>query len=98
MALEKQSHHENEIRLTLDGRNRVNLSKLLPNYEVSSFKAYVEDDKIILEAMAEMPAHELWLYKNPKHYQAVQQGLDQAEAGKVKKLKRDFQKFIDEEL
>jgi len=99
MTISKQPKaHNNEIRLTLDARNRISLAKLLPEFEVSSFKAYTEDGKIILEPMAELPAQELWLYKNPKAYQAVQQGLDQAEKGKVKKLNKDFSKFIDEKI
>jgi hypothetical protein len=42
MKLHKQSkeHHENELRLTLDARKRISLAKLLPNYEICSFKAY----------------------------------------------------------
>lgn len=100
MALSSQSaeYHENEQRLTLDARKRISLAKLLPDYEVCSFKAYTEGDKIILEPMAEIPARELWLYKNPKAYESVQRGLDQAEKGKVKKLNKDFSKFINEEI
>ncbi len=33
--------------------------------------------RIILEPMAEIPAHELWVYKNPKVLQKVQEGLKQ---------------------
>lgn len=100
MTLKKQphKHHENEMRLTLDVRKRVSLARLLPDFEVSSFKAYTEGDRIILEPMAEIPAHELWLYKNPKAYESVQRGLEQSEQGKIKKLNKDFSKFIDEEI
>lgn len=98
LSKQPQKHHENELRLTLDGRKRVSLAKLLPDYEVCSFKAYTEEGKIILEPMAEMPAHELWLFKNQKTYESVQRGLDQAEKGKTKKLNKDFSKFIDEEI
>lgn len=95
---EHPEHHENELRLTLDARKRVSLAKLLPDYEVCSFRAYTEGDKIILEPMAEIPAHELWLFKNHKAYESVQRGLDQAETGKTKKLSKDFSQFIDEEI
>ncbi len=100
MALSKhpQKHHDNELRLTLDARKRISLAKLLPDYEITSLKAYIEGNKIILEPMAEIPAHELWLYKNPKAYQSVQRGLDQAEKGKTKKLNKDFSKYIDENI
>lgn len=90
--------HENEFRLTLDARKRISLAKLLPDYEICSFKAYTEGGKIILEPMAEIPAYELWLYKNPKAHQSVNKGLDQAEKGKIKKLNKDFSKFTNEEI
>lgn len=100
MSLSKQPHdqHANEFRLPLDARKRISLAKLLSDDEICSFKAYHEGNKIILEPMAEIPAHELWLYKSPKAYQSVQRGLDQGEKGKVKKLNKDFSKFIDEEI
>jgi hypothetical protein len=77
MTLGKHPHkqHENELRLTLDARKRISLAKLLPEYEICSFKAYTDGDKIILEPMAEIPAHELWLHKNPKALKKVQEGL-----------------------
>ncbi len=77
MTLNKRTkeHHKNELRLTLDARKRISLAKLLPDYEICSFRAYTEGDKIILEPMAEIPAHELWLHKNPKALKTVQEGL-----------------------
>jgi hypothetical protein len=89
--------HNEEIRLTLDARQRVSLAKLLPNYEVSSFKAYIEGDKIILEPMAEIPARELWLYKNPDALKAVQEGLKQSKEGKIVKRK-SFAEHADDEI
>src|SRR5260370_33605553 len=92
MALRKQSpkHHDNELRLTLDARKRISLAKLLPNYEVCSFRAYIEGDKIILEPMAEIPARELWLHKNPKALKTVQEGLKK----KGKHYLGSFAKYI----
>ena len=43
-----QKHHEIELRLTMDARKRISLAKLLPDYEVCSFRAYTEGGKIIL--------------------------------------------------
>lgn len=65
MSLSRRLHtsHENELRLTLDARKRISLAKLLPINGISSFKAYTEGDKIILEPMAEIPASEVWLSK-----------------------------------
>lgn len=93
-----KNHHECEIRLTLDARKRVSLAKLLPNCDIHSLKAYIDGDKIILEPMAEIPARELWLYQNTKAYESVQRGLDQVKKGNIKKLNKDFSKFIDEDI
>lgn len=99
MSLQKhhQKHHDNEIRLTLDGRKRISLAKLLPDYDVSSFKAYTEGDKIILEPMAEIPAKDLWLYKNPEALKAVLEGLKQSKEGKVHK-RGSFAKYAKDEF
>ncbi len=98
MTLRKHSeHHENELRLTLDGRKRISLAKLLPDYDVCSFRAYTEGNKIILEPMAEIPAHELWLYKNPQVLKDVQEGLQQSKEGKVRK-RGLFAKYAQDDL
>lgn len=88
---------ESDHRLTLDGRKRVNLAKILTEADVSSFKVYLQDDIIILEPMAEIPARELWLYKNPNAMKAVQEGLKQSKQGKVKK-RGSFKQHVDNEL
>jgi hypothetical protein len=98
MTLSKHSEYpENELRLTLDARKRVSLAKLLPDYEVCSFRAYTEGDKIILEPMAEIPAHELWLYKNPQALKDVQEGLQQSKEGKVRK-RGSFAKYAQDDI
>ena len=71
------------ITLNLDARHRVNLTKLLPNLDIHSVKAYVEGDRIVLEPLVTIPARELWLYENPKALQAVKTGLQQAREGKL---------------
>lgn len=98
LSKQPQEHHGHELRLTLDARKRISLAKLLPDCDVCSFRAYTEGDKIILEPMAEIPAREVWLYQNRKAYESIQRGLDQSENGKIKKCKKDFSKFIDEEV
>lgn len=96
MALSKhsQEHHKNELRLTLDARKRISLAKLLPDYEVCSFRAYTEGDKIILEPMAEIPARELWLYQNPKALKTVQEGLKK----KGKHYLGSFEKYLSDDV
>lgn len=86
-----------EIRLTLDARKRVSLVKLLPKQNISSFMAHMEGDKIILEPMAEIPARELWLHKNPKALKSVLKGIKDAKEGKVRK-RGSFSKYANDEL
>ena len=49
------------IKLSVDSKKRISLTKLLPSGKISSVIAYKEDDKIILEPMVEIPAREAWL-------------------------------------
>ena len=65
------------ISLTVDSKNRISLTKLLPDAKVSSVKAYREDDRIILEPMVEIPAREIWLYQNKTALKKVRKGLSQ---------------------
>lgn len=92
-----QEHHDHELRLMLDARKRISLAKLLPDYDVSSIRAYTEGNKIILEPMAEIPAHELWLYKNPQALKDVQEGLRQSKEGKVRK-RGSFAQYAEDDV
>ncbi len=65
------------INLSVDSRKRISLTKLLPAGTISSVKAYVEEDKIILEPMVEIPAREAWLYQNKSALKKVRTGLSQ---------------------
>jgi hypothetical protein len=65
------------IKLTVDSKKRISLTKLLPTGRISSVKAYKEDDRIILEPMVEIPAREVWLYENKVASEKVKKGLSQ---------------------
>jgi len=71
------------INLTVDSRKRISLNKLLPDLPVSSVRAYLDGDKIILEPMVEVPAREAWLYQNEKALSKVKTGL--SEEGTIKR-------------
>ena len=71
------------IKLTVDSKKRISLTKLLPTGKISSVKAYKEDDRIILEPMVEIPAREVWLYENKAALEKVKKGLSQK--GKIKR-------------
>lgn len=86
-----------ELRLNLDARKRINLSKFLPEGDIHSVRAYTQGNKIIIEPMAEIPAHELWLYQNKEAMKSVQDGLKQSKAGKTKK-RGSFAKYAEDEI
>jgi len=65
------------IKLAVDSRKRISLTKLLPGRKVSSVRAYKENDRIILEPMVEIPAREVWLYENKIALGKVKKGLSQ---------------------
>ena len=65
------------IELTVDSKKRISLTKLLPEGKISSVRAYKENDKIVLEPMIEIPAHEVWLYQNKDGLEKVKKGLSQ---------------------
>jgi len=71
------------IKLTVDSRKRISLTKLLPTGKISSLKAYRENDRIILEPMVEIPAREIWLFENKAALEKVKKGLTQK--GKIKR-------------
>jgi hypothetical protein len=71
------------IKLTVDSRKRISLTKLLPEGKISSVRAYKEDEKIILEPMVEIPAREVWLYENKASLERVKKGL--SEKGRIKR-------------
>lgn len=73
--------HAIKQKLPMDSRKRITLTRLLlDNEEISSFEAYREGDKIILIPMSEIPASELWLYKNKEALASVKRGLTKGKA------------------
>ncbi len=65
------------IKLIVDSRKRISLTKLLPEGKISSVRAYRENERIILEPMVEVPAREVWLYENREALRKVKTGLSQ---------------------
>ena len=65
------------VHLTVDSRKRISLTKLLPDLPISSVRAHLEGDRIILEPMVEVPAREIWLYENKETLSKVRAGLAQ---------------------
>ena len=85
---------------TLDSKARVNLGNkvkklLFGKMKVDSFKVFIgKDGDLLLRPESRIPSRELWLYKNPEASTQVKEGLAQAKAGKVTKVK-DFEAFLE---
>ena len=64
--------------IKVDSRNRICLTKLSKNLP-TSFYAYTEKGKIILEPLMEVPADEAWLFapENKEILERVKKGLKQ---------------------
>ena len=80
-----------------DGKHRVSLGKVEIAHKATSFRVYTNTDGlIVLDPQVTIPAREAWLYKNKRALRAVQSGLEDARAGRVRKSKEDFTKHIDD--
>jgi len=70
---------DNEIATrTVDGRGRLALGPELANSLV--LVKYRDDGVVEITRAEAVPAHEVWLYKNPKARTAVLWGLEEAKA------------------
>ena len=85
-----------EKNLKIDAKKRITIGKLVPD-EVTSFDAEVkENGVIILHPKVEIPAEELWLFRNKEAWAAVQRGIDDLKNGRVSELEEDFWDDIEE--
>lgn len=87
----------NHIKVNLDSRNRISLTKILGDCEAKTFDMYWEKDKLILIPLVEIPEREAWIYKNKKALASLERGLEDAAKGKVRKLDLSRLPEIDED-
>jgi len=74
-----------------DNKGRILLGELAKG--ISSFRVFIDDEqRIILEPFAEIPAREKWLFENKKSLASVMRGLQQSKNKKTKSL-GSFSKF-----
>ena len=80
-----------EVRV--DSKNRVTLGPS-GDVKISSYKVYRNSlGQYILDPQVSIPAHESWLYKNPKALSEVSKGLADAKAGRLVRRKEDLSKY-----
>lgn len=83
--------------LKLDAKKRITLGKLAPD-DVSSYDVEVkENGVIILYPKVEIPAQEVWLFKNTQAIESVKKGLEDSAAGRVKK-RESFAKYAEDDI
>ena len=85
---------------TLDSKNRVTLGNRvmekapLGRMEVDAFGILMgSEGDILLRPMANVPSRELWIYQNPKVLKSIQNGLQDAQEGKITEVK-DVKEFL----
>ena len=95
----KQQDFEEVTEVKLDAKNRVYLGKQVEVIPVATiYKVYRNSTgQIILDPQITIPASEAWVYQNKAVFKAIQSGLEDAKAGKVKKSKEDFSQYISDE-
>jgi hypothetical protein len=80
-----------------DDRGRITLGRELTD-GVSKYDVFVNDEtgEVLLRPYKEIPAGEVWLYKNEKAKHLVAKGLEEAKAGKLVNLDLSASSWIDE--
>ena len=69
-----------------DAKKRLTLGKALADPEVT-FDIYVNQlGQIMLDPRKSIPAHEAWVYENPKILESFDKGLKEAAEGKTESL------------
>ena len=85
----------------VDEKGRVYLGKLGKEGPAASTKLYKvyqnSFGQIILDPLAVVPAHEVWLLKNPKAMKMVAQGWEDAKKGRLVKAREDYTKYAEAE-
>jgi hypothetical protein len=66
------------------------------NGDVMFYRVYRNSfGQIILDPQVIVPAHEVWLLKNPKALKMVIEGWEEAKNGKLVDAREDYTKYID---
>ncbi|HBB15544.1 MAG TPA: hypothetical protein DCZ97_00555 [Syntrophus sp. (in: bacteria)] len=70
---------------TIDERNRLTVGEILKGCK--RIRLYRNDSgEVLLQPIAEIPASELWLFRNPEAINEIREGLGDASQGKISRL------------
>ena len=87
---------EEVAEVKLDSKHRICLGPKISK-PASSYKVYANSaGQIILDPLATVPAHELWLFKSKEAAQRVRQGLEDARMRRLVKAKEDYTRYLRE--
>src|SRR3989339_788752 len=78
---------------SIDERKRLSIGEVAHSIfkGISRFRIFHgADGDVLLRPVVEIPAKELWLYKNKKALKMVEQGLQESAKGKGKKLNQSL--------
>ncbi len=85
-----------EKNLKVDSKKRITLGKIVPD-EVTSYDIEVQENgTIILHPKVEIPAEELWLYRNKEALKSVLRGIEDTKEGRVREISDNFWDDIEE--
>ena len=72
---------------SVDKRNRLVLPMGLGGVEIKRVKVYMNSQgEVLIRPVVEVPAAEMWLYRNKKAVASVRRGLDEAAKGEAKEF------------
>ena len=72
---------------SIDQRHRLILPLIQGTAEIKRVKIYINSQgEVLIRPVVEIPASEMWLYRNKKALASVKRGLEQAAKGEVKEL------------
>lgn len=78
---------------SLDSKNRITLGEktlkfVLSKTKVDAYTVFVgEEGDILLRPVVTIPSREAWIYRKPEVLKRIRKGLNEAEQGKVEKVK-----------
>lgn len=83
------------INLKVDARGRITIGSLFKGYNISSVKAYFNEDKktITLEPLVEISLSDAWIFEDKEKLKTINKSLQEAKDGKLEYIE-DFTKYI----
>ncbi len=83
-------------KLAVGDKGRITLGALAKG--ASSFEVEeLTNGNLLLKPLIEVPAQEVWLFRNKKALESVKRGLADSAAGKTNDAPEDFSEYVDQD-